>query len=206
MFKKILNWITSWFTGNQEYKYDLYLPQERCIYSYFNGVEIVKADPLVLYSRMMDRWKELDIDIKMARFPLEEFRDKAKEGEQNMLKKIRHIFSIKEPVDELRAVEEGTLQKAELTALLDHFMVYTNWLKKNSSPSQTPPVESKVSESSSVENQPTQNISDTGSTENAVCTEQPTQSPSESGLPLVCSILGLTTTEPSQTATEKPNS
>lgn len=105
-----------------------YHPGERVIYSYFDGEKTVGADPAVLHTRVMDVGPDLDVDIQLSQSPSKD----AKLGHQQMLKKIRGIFNVK-------PWEEGGLTETETVNLLNHFLAFCGWVKKNTSGPATSP-------------------------------------------------------------------
>jgi hypothetical protein len=105
----------------------VYKPEQRQIYKYWDGTAWVLADPLVIYQRMAAVGPELYIDMKLS----ESISKDAHLGRKNLLAKIRKIFDLAEYAD-----GKG-LTQAETVALLHHFIVYCEYVKKNYSPSPT---------------------------------------------------------------------
>lgn len=99
---------------------EFYKPKERIIYSYWNGSQIVKADPMTLYKRVMDHSQELSAEMKVSNSPSKD----ASSSHTSLVKKVRDIFNV-------LPLEEGGLSELETLQLLDHFMTYTNAVKKN---------------------------------------------------------------------------
>ena len=166
MFKKWWDWILSFFVRNQEERYDVYKPSERNVYHYHKGYTpdtLVKADPVTLWKKVMDKGAEIDADWKAASIPQSKF---AKGARENLLKNVREVFGLK-------TFEEGGLSEWDAMDLLMHFMTYCGMLKKSVSPSPTSSSNGEVSTSSSVESPPTPSSS--------ACsfagTEQPTELP-----------------------------
>jgi len=128
---------------------------------------MIKADPLVLYRRIMAVGKELDIDIKIATSPLKN----APEAHGNVVKKVQDIFQVK-------GFTEGGLTEIECLDLLDSFLLYTNQVKKNSSllPTSSTPSEASPAASSAKESPVTTNTSVSGSTAGDSSTAVPEQS------------------------------
>lgn len=143
-----------------------YYPGEMQIYSYFDGKQVVRADPMTLYKRVMEVGPELAIDIKVAN-SVSRDANKAHEG---LLKKIRTIFNV-------RPLEEGGLTEVATANLLDHFLIYTETVKKNSSLLSTSSI---LGDSApSLANGPvTTNTSESGLTANVSSTEGLPQPPS----------------------------
>lgn len=166
-FSYLWSYFTSFLGSGGEHRFDDYRPKERKIYRYWNGKKYVEADPMVLYKRMMEVKGDLTADQKLARSISKD----ALKGHTAMLTKIRNIF-------EVDKYEDGGLTEAETSDLLDHFMIYCHWVKKNSSPSAiSPEATSPTSPPSSVENPSTSSISDSGSTEDEKKTDEPESSP-----------------------------
>lgn len=120
MLTKLKQWLSRW--GSAE-AYDVYAPNQRCIYSYWNGRELLRVDPMILYKKLMEVGPELDVDIKVAN---SSSRD-ANKAYENMLAKIRQVFSV-QPFD------QGGLTEEETVALLDHYMAFNTASKKNWKP------------------------------------------------------------------------
>jgi hypothetical protein len=151
----------------REETYDLFMPEDRLIFNYWDGKEVVRVDPIVLYKKMQEKGPEMSIDIKVAHSMSKD----ANTAHSSLVKKIRDIFGVK-------AYEEGGLTELETTQLLDHFLLFCHLLKKNSSPSPTSPTEtSSPSEPSSEGPPPTPNGPGTGSTENEYSTDGQPPSP-----------------------------
>lgn len=167
MLARFIRWVLSLFVIRPS---GTFRPKERMIYVYFDGRKDVKADPMILYRRLMDRRMELSSDIKAAFSGSPKFAAKAY---TKMIDNIREIFQVK-PLD------EGGLTEPEAGDLLAHFMDWTEDLKKNSRMFPTPATETQAPSESSLEgDQPTPNTSVSGSTASAPSTEEPPPSPSE---------------------------
>ena len=157
----------------EEERYDVYRPTERMIYTYWDGKDEKKADPLVLYKRLMDVWPSLSIDMKVARSPL---RDAPKAHDKAMAQ-IREVFNT-------QRMEEGGLSEIETLRLLDHFLIYCECIKKNSSMSAMPSMPLEDFPITSEEGPPTSSSSVSGSTGTGESTEPPKPLPSEPESPL----------------------
>lgn len=175
----MFRWIKNLFGSNGHEAYDVYKPAKRLIYSYWNGINQVQSDPMNLYKRMMDKGVELSIDVKLANSQSKD----NKKGHDSLVNNVREIFRIK-------SFEEGGLTELEALNLLDHFLGYCEWLKKNSSRSPTLSNNSVDSTSSSEESPIISNSSASGSAENESFTEKPVplptalESPSEQSVPV----------------------
>ncbi len=165
----IWNWFKK-FTSDED---DIYRPKERLIYSYHDGKELRKADPMTLYKRLLAKGPELGVDMKVMASPLKE----APQAHERFLDKIRDVFAVKR-------YEEGGLTEVETLDLFDHFLEYAERLKKKGSP---PPtlltVTPDPSASSPVENPTTPNTSDSGLTANVPSIVSPPPPPSEPASP-----------------------
>jgi len=146
----------------------IYRPKERMIFQFWNGQKMVSGDPLVLFKRMSDVGPELAIDIKVSSSPSKD----ASKAHNNVVDKIRGIFGV-------QSLEQGGLSELETLQLLDTFLLYCDRVKKNSSQSVIWPTPSVDSTSSSEENPPTLNSSDSGSIESESKTDEPEQWQSE---------------------------
>jgi len=164
ILNKIIAWIHSLAGSLEDDFFDVYKPKERNIYSYYNGEGMVACDPILLYKSLMKHGPSLSIDIKVANSPSKG----AEQAHDSMVKTIREIFSVK-------PLEEGGLTEAETVGLLDHFLIYSERIKKNSSPSATiwtPTPPSAISG----EGQPTSSTTGSGSADG----ESPTAGPAMS--------------------------
>lgn len=150
-----------WLFNNKR-KIDIYYPKERLIYSYFNGEQTIKEDPMILWKKLMDHGPSLSIDIKVSKSPSKD----AVKAHTNLVKTIREVFNVKSLCD-------NGLTEVETTDLLDHFMEYCDQLKKNSSQLQTQSTPLVGSNNTSKEDPPTQASLDFGSTENEFNTDVP---------------------------------
>lgn len=163
IFARFWEWLKSWFTGRV--RADLYRPKDRLIYSYWDGSKIVRADPMVLYQKLMERGPELSIDIKVAASPSKG----AAKAHTGTIDKIRTAFALK-PFDGTHGLTE-----LEVLALLDHFLEFTEGIKKNSSPiSTSPEAISDTTPTTSAAAPPTSNSSGSGSTASGEPTGPPT--------------------------------
>ncbi len=180
---KIWKWLKGLFS-NGSGESDLYSPKERLIYTYFNGKELVQADPIRLFRRMADRGVELKINMELA---MSLSKDAAK-GYQKLVDGVRDVFQVK-------GLEEGGLTEAECFDLLNHFTEYCDEIKKNSSPTPTLRVATSSSTSSPPVVLPTSPTSASGSTESGRSTDEPPPRPSEPELPSGPSTPAPSTTE-----------
>lgn len=155
-------------TAVQSDDHALYKPKQRLIYRYFDGEKVVKVDPMAVYRKVMDVGPELDADIALWNSPS----NAAVKGLDGIIDKVRKIF-------DLKPFEQGGLTDVEASQLLDHFLVYVGWSKKNTvtSPNSSSPTPDSPP-STSPDAQPTDNISDSGSADDGGTTEPPEPSPS----------------------------
>ena len=169
----MFTWLKKWL-GNRLSRepHDLFHPQERAIYRYFNGKELITTDPMVLYKKIMEIAPELDIDIKVAN---SQSKDAGKSYE-SMLIKIRNVFTIKSLV-------EGGLTETETVQLLDHFVSFNERIKKNSPAYATSSESLGASAAYSAEVPTTSNTTPSGSTANDYSTGRPESSPLEPASP-----------------------
>lgn len=111
---------------------DYYHPGERLIYRYFNGEKTVFADPLVIYAAIVAKSDEMSREINALKTDFgSQANDITKDAHDSLVAKVRKIFDIK-PWDG----EKGLTERESLD-LFDHFLIYKERLKKNSS---TPPI------------------------------------------------------------------
>lgn len=152
---------------------DLFQPEQRLIYSYFNGQKVVSVDPLVLYRKTLEQGPSLSIDFKVANSPSKD----AAKAYTSLMIHLRRIFDVAE-------YQQGGLTETEMMQLLEHFLRYCNSIKKNWSPLPTSATATLApSASSTVDDPATPNSLDSGSTDVASCTNVPEPSPSELELP-----------------------
>lgn len=149
-------------------------PDERMIFTYFNGEKIIQADPMILYKRVMEVGPVLSIDIKVAFSPSKD----AETARVSAIEKIRNIFNLK-PLSQGIEVE-STLSDSECGELLEVFLNFCDAVKKNSkvTPNSVTEVLPSI-ELSSIENPTTQNTLDSGSTDTDQKQEQPGPLPKE---------------------------
>lgn len=101
-------------------------PKERQIYSYWNGTDVIEADPMTLFRKIMDVGPELAVDVKLA----DSISKDAAAGFSGMVTKSRTVFGIK-------SFEEGGLTENESVQLLDNFLGWCQEQKKNMNPTPT---------------------------------------------------------------------
>lgn len=173
----MFDWLKSWFMKPE--RYDLYKPSQMLIYNYWNGTVTVRADPMVLYRRMMEKAPELRIDIKVAESTLVK-PEEADKARQLALTKIRNIFEVV-PLDQDKGLTEAATEE-----LFDHFLTFLGALKKNSRTSQTLPIATSVPLQPTSEGScPMPSSADSGCIENEKPSEGRGQSTSELVSPLV---------------------
>lgn len=148
----------------EEDDFSIYHPKERLIYKYWNGKELIAADPMTLYKKVMDVSAELAIHFSVAKSQSKD----AKDAHENLIETVRKVFGVRS----LEETPEG-LGQTESISLLNHFLAYCNRLKKNSRTFATTSKLSEDSQLTSENAQPTSNISDSGSTENVPSSEKP---------------------------------
>jgi hypothetical protein len=109
---------------------EIYTPEERKIFHYYTGEErgVVKADPMVLYKKLMEVQGDLSAELSIAFSPSKG----AAGAHQAVIAKIHSVFSVK-PYD------QGGLLETECLTLLQQFWDYCAESKKNSKTSATPP-------------------------------------------------------------------
>jgi hypothetical protein len=200
MLRTFSEWVQSFFAPKKAspvHSFDLYKPEERYIYSYFDGERIVRADPIELYRRIMSKWPELRTDIAVSQSPSKD----AGQCHTRMIETIRELFRVK-PLD---PVQRTGLTEVETIELLNHFFTFNGEVKKNSSEPPTsptatsPPMQPPTAEPSSASvsvGSPTTKSSDSGSTESDPSTAEPTKSPSVPEPHSDTSTPASTTTEP----------
>src|SRR5258708_39847256 len=123
----MFRWLKSLFTKQEDYNF--YRPSEQQIYRYFDGQKVVSSDPMILYKKLMEVGPDLAVDIQVSESTLVKNYESIA-AQNKVQEKIRKIFNVKSFVD-------GGLTEAKAGELLDHFLVYTEIVKKNSSQSLT---------------------------------------------------------------------
>lgn len=190
MFSRIWQWFASWFTKTPalpQESFDLYFPSEREIYTYSpDGIHLRKVDPLPIYKRIMAIGPELSVDIKVSKSPMKD----ASKAHDEAIRKIREVF-------DLVPLDQGGLTEQEAMDLLNHFLAYCDYIKKNSSQYQTSPAttSSPISppsppsgDAGSTHAPATMSSSDSGSTDKDSSTAMPVPSPLEQESPSEPSI------------------
>ncbi len=168
----MIAWLKKWIA--RDLAHDLYHPKGRMIYQFFNGEEVIRIDPMVLYKRLADIGPELDVDIRVARSESKA----APAAYESMITKIRSVFDVK-------SLAEGGLTEAETVELFDHFLAYNSNLKKNSAVSATSSARSETSAPSSAAGPATWSSTDSGSIASGSGTAKPAPSPLGPELPSV---------------------
>ena len=171
----MFGWLTNLFRKNtdDDETFGLYHPKETLIYTYWNGQKLIKADPLTLYKKMMEQGPDLQTVIKVA----SSIHKDASKAHTEAVSRIRSIFNVK-------SYEEGGLTEIQTMDLLDNFLTFSGFSKKNSNPSPISSGEtSGPSDPSPVGNPHTPNSGDSGSAAAVPPTDSPIASKSESPLP-----------------------
>ncbi len=182
----------SWLFGPRDLP-NIYKPRELLLYEYFDGSKMVKADPMVLWKRIMEVSTDLDIDIKVSKSVSKD----APEAHDKVIKKCRRIFNLK-------PLEDGGLPETETVELFDHFMLFCWSLQKKMNGFQISAEATLVtSNSSPAESPPTPKPSPSGSTETEKPIEEPKSSDSEPVSQSDFCPLPLNTGEQAQTAKPK---
>ncbi len=171
----MLNWFFNLFRRHE--KWDVYNPGEMQIYSYFDGEKWVKADPVALYGRIADKWIEIDADMRAATVPESKFAAKAY---KDLSANVRKIFDIRPLEEGFKIPEKGTLTDVAVLALLDQFLTFSGFVKKNSSQSPTTSIPSEECKPTSTENPATSSTLASGSIVDVPGTAKPESLISES--------------------------
>lgn len=169
----MIAWLRSLF-GKKEVPapFDLYKPNERTIYSYWNGKEVVQADPMVLYKRMSDVGPDLEIDLKVASAPMKD----ASAAQDKAIAKVQKIF-------EVVPLADGGLTQEEMLKLLFSFCDYIAEVKKKPNYLTAWPNSAAAYAASWAGSPTTPNSLDSGCSENGTSTDVPMPSPLESASP-----------------------
>lgn len=155
-----------------EDEYNVYNPKERLIYKYWNGKEMIKADPMTLYKKIMDVGPTIAIHHQVSKSQSKD----AKAAHDSLIEEVRKIFG----VYSLEDVPDTGLGQVESLGLMNHFLDFVSNLKKNSRISQIQSSPSEDSIPTLEENdQLISNTSDSGSTGAEPSTESPPQYPLE---------------------------
>jgi hypothetical protein len=199
----MFGWLKRWLGWESEW--EVYRPDERLVYSYHNGERMVRADPLVLYPRLMDVWTDLRHWIivldAVDNFGKSKLLD-PEEARRKVSEYTRKIFNLKPLKDGLEA--EGTLTDEQAFRLLNHFIVYAEWIKKKANRLPTPSSNSVGSTASTAAPSPIGSSSGSGSAGSVPCTAEPTPSLSEPASPTAALTPESGTSELSQTESSGP--
>lgn len=116
MFSKIFAWFSK---KEPEDTLPIYSYLEKRIYSYFDGKELIRVDPVPLHKAIMTKGPEISLDMKVARNPTKG----AKKAHDNLVNTIRKLFSLK-------PLEEDGLTEVETLDILDHFLEFSDKHRK----------------------------------------------------------------------------
>lgn len=110
--------------------------KERKIYSFFDGENTRRADPLILYKRLSTIAPSLSIDIKISQSSSKD----AIKAHDKVIASIQEVFKVR-PLD-----DTGGLTQGEMLDLLNDFIEWCDRIKKNSGIEQTlsPPMEAPL--------------------------------------------------------------
>lgn len=188
----LLRWVKSWFASDQE-RYDIYKPQERLIFSYWNGAKQIEADPMVLYKRVSAKGGDIETVQKIATSTLIK-QEIAIKAHDDLVRYIREIFALPKPAGD--GIDcTGCLTEPQCIDLLDAFYIFTGAQKKSTSQTQISAKETSApTPNLSGDGQPTTNTLDSGSTANEPVSESPPSSNSVSSSPSVSPIPDSATT------------
>ena len=111
--------IKSWFTRTEEEKLNIYSVRERLIYEYFDGKNLIKVDPMVLYKRISGEGNELATEMKVANSPSKD----ALSEHNKMILRIRRLFNIApyDPSTSAGLTELETMNLFDATQLWPQF-------------------------------------------------------------------------------------
>jgi hypothetical protein len=110
---------------------DIFQPDERLIFHFFDGEKVVRADPMILWERMKERWNDLWVDAAVA-FSQLDVKGK-KEAREKWFANVCWIFKVRE-LD-----GSGGLTRAEIQGLYASFQTYCEWAKKKYKSTATSP-------------------------------------------------------------------
>lgn len=100
---------------------DYYHPEERLIYTYFDGEVDRSVDPAPLHEAILAKKELIYADFKTMDFGDEKFGPIA---EARLTKTIREVFGLKPLGENFSA--KGTLTNGECLVLIDHFLLYVD--------------------------------------------------------------------------------
>lgn len=156
-------WIKSLFTEEQQ-PANLFNPEHRNIYRYWDGREVRQRDPMDLYRRLCARGGDIVSYAKLAVSPSKD----AAFGHTKLVEHIREVFEVK-------PLSEGGLTEGESIDLWIHFLEYSESVKKKPKNSPTSPGGTSPGTPPSPGDPPaTKSSSDTGSTGGEDSTGTPT--------------------------------
>lgn len=146
----------------------LYKPEERLIFQYFNGKDVVSADPMVLFKKYAHIKGDMDHEIgAIASGWKPSTGDNSLVLHDKVTEKMRDLL-------QLPPFSEGGLTDAEVGNCFTQFIQYCQHVKKNSSLWPTPPKDlSTYTKLFSPDSPPTKDSSDSGKTEIDPSTDNP---------------------------------
>lgn len=130
----MFTWFKNLFRKERTGNHGGWEPKERLIYSYFDGNEVRKIDPMPLYGKVLARRTILSNAWSVSNIP-SAFSDKA---QQDLVDCCREIFCVPSLGPNLEIEYKAgdktikTLTDMECMTLLDNFLIWTETVKKNS--------------------------------------------------------------------------
>ncbi len=178
MIAKFLKWMLSFLEKSEsaappapkedDFLLSLYQPQERLIFKYFNGKEVVSADPMVLFKRYAAVQGDFNHQIRAIAAGW-----KPSTGDDSLALHTKVTDTMRQILD-LPPFADGGLSDAEVGNCFAQFIQYSQVVKKNSSLFPTPPKDlSTYTKLFSADSPPTKDSSASGRTETEVSTASP---------------------------------
>ena len=124
---RLFRWLISWFRKTQPLellengeRLDVYRPSKRLVFSYFDGTNMVRADPMTLYRKLV--LQGVDIKTNLKAFHEAQTETDALTAHAGLVSQVNQAFNLK-------PYEEGGLTSVETLACWDkflHFVGFTN--------------------------------------------------------------------------------
>lgn len=116
--KRLWHWLLAWLRPADRERYDLYYPQKRLIFHYFNGTATVPADPMTLYRKLVEQG--VDMAKNLHAFHAATNERAALTAHDELVKQVNAAFNLK-------PFEEGGVTSIETLAIWDQFLKFIGW-------------------------------------------------------------------------------
>ena len=137
--RRLWRWLCSWFKKTEPLelvqngeRLDIYKPVKRLIFSYFNGHDMVQADPMTLYRKLV--MQGVDIKKNLQAFHEAQTEADAVNAHLELVNQVNLAFGLK-------PYEEGGLTSIETLACWDQFLKFVGFTNKSAPVSLVKPQE-----------------------------------------------------------------